>query len=52
MHELYRALRTRVYRFIFRMVRDPSLAEDLVADVFLSFWNGSLHQNLAGSYRA
>jgi RNA polymerase sigma-70 factor, ECF subfamily len=39
MHELYVALRIRVYRFILRIVRDQSLAEDLVAEVFLDVWS-------------
>jgi RNA polymerase sigma-70 factor (ECF subfamily) len=38
MHELFISLRTRVYRFILRIVREQSLAEDLVGEVFLDVW--------------
>jgi RNA polymerase sigma-70 factor (ECF subfamily) len=38
MQELYTALRTRVYRFVFRIVRDATLAEDLTAEVFVDVW--------------
>ena len=39
MQELYVSLRTRVYRFILRIVRDRTLAEDLLSEVFLDVWS-------------
>jgi RNA polymerase sigma-70 factor (ECF subfamily) len=38
MHTLYCRHNVRVYRFIFRMVRDTTVAEDLVSQVFLDVW--------------
>ncbi|HWV97101.1 MAG TPA: sigma-70 family RNA polymerase sigma factor [Xanthobacteraceae bacterium] len=38
MHILYARHRVRVYRFILRMVRDTTTAEDLVSQVFLDVW--------------
>lgn len=38
MHILYARHHTRVYRFIIRMVRDTTTAEDLVSQVFLDVW--------------
>jgi len=38
MHTLYARHNVRVYRFILRMVRDASIAEDLVSQVFLDVW--------------
>jgi RNA polymerase sigma-70 factor (ECF subfamily) len=38
MHTLYARHNVRVYRFILRMVRDASTAEDLVSQVFLDVW--------------
>src|SRR5438105_15393444 len=38
MHVLYSRHNVRVYRFILRMVRDVTLAEDLVSQVFLDVW--------------
>lgn len=38
MHILYARHRVRVYRFILRMVRDATVAEDLVSQVFLDVW--------------
>jgi RNA polymerase sigma-70 factor (ECF subfamily) len=38
MHTLYARHNVRVYRFILRMVRDTSVAEDLVSQVFLDVW--------------
>ena len=38
MHILYCRHNVRVYRFILRMVRDASMAEDLVSQVFLDVW--------------
>ena len=38
MHVLYSRHNVRVYRFILRMARDTSMAEDLVSQVFLDVW--------------
>jgi RNA polymerase sigma-70 factor, ECF subfamily len=38
MHILYCRHNVRVYRFILRIVRDTSVAEDLVSQVFLDVW--------------
>ncbi len=38
MHILYCRHNVRVYRFILRIVRDTSAAEDLVSQVFLDVW--------------
>ena len=38
MHILYARHNVRVYRFILRIVRDSSIAEDLVSQVFLDVW--------------
>jgi RNA polymerase sigma-70 factor (ECF subfamily) len=38
MHILYSRHNVRVYRFIFRIVRDASMAEDLASQVFLDVW--------------
>jgi len=38
MHTLYARHNVRVYRFILRIVRDTSMAEDLVSQVFLDVW--------------
>ena len=38
MHVLYSRHNIRVYRFVLRMVRDTTLAEDLVSQVFLDVW--------------
>src|SRR5437762_13845598 len=38
MHILYSRHNVRVYRFILRIVRDATLAEDLVSQVFLDVW--------------
>jgi RNA polymerase sigma-70 factor (ECF subfamily) len=38
MHLLFARHHVRVYRFVLRLVRDASLAEDLISDVFLDVW--------------
>src|ERR1700732_5081698 len=38
MHILYSRHNVRVYRFILRIVRDATMAEDLVTQVFLDVW--------------
>ena len=38
MHTLYSRHNIRVYRFILRMLRDATTAEDLVSQVFLDVW--------------
>src|SRR6201982_1298189 len=38
MHTLYCRHNVRVYRFILRIVRDSTMAEDLVSQVFLDVW--------------
>jgi RNA polymerase sigma-70 factor, ECF subfamily len=38
MHILYSRHNVRVYRFVLRMVRDITTAEDLVSQVFLDVW--------------
>ena len=38
MHILYSRHNVRVYRFILRIVRDTTIAEDLVSQVFLDVW--------------
>ena len=38
MHVLYSRHNVRVYRFVLRIVRDTTMAEDLVSQVFLDVW--------------
>jgi RNA polymerase sigma-70 factor (ECF subfamily) len=38
MHTLYARHNVRVYRFILRIVRDTTISEDLVSQVFLDVW--------------
>src|SRR5438552_9279226 len=38
MRVLFARHRLRVYRFVLRMVRDETLAEDLLSDVFFDVW--------------
>ena len=38
MRALFARHRLRVYRFVLRMVRDETLAEDLLSDVFFDIW--------------
>jgi RNA polymerase sigma-70 factor (ECF subfamily) len=38
MHTLYARHNLKVYRFILRLTKDPSLAEDLASEVFLDVW--------------
>jgi RNA polymerase sigma-70 factor (ECF subfamily) len=43
MHTLYCRHNVRVYRFILRIVRDSTMAEDLVSQVFLDVWRTARH---------
>src|SRR4030095_11443500 len=43
MHVLYSRHNVRVYRFVLRMVRDTTMAEDLVSQVFLDVWRTASH---------
>ncbi|MGY4346900.1 RNA polymerase sigma-70 factor (ECF subfamily) [Bradyrhizobium sp. GM7.3] len=43
MHILYCRHNVRVYRFILRIVRDATTAEDLVSQVFLDVWRTAGH---------
>ena len=38
MQVLFARHHVRVYRFVLRLVRDQTLAEDLVSEVFLDVW--------------
>ena len=38
MQTLYRRHHVRIYRFILRLTKDASLAEDLVSEVFIGAW--------------
>jgi RNA polymerase sigma-70 factor (ECF subfamily) len=38
---LYRRYQPRLYRFLFRMVKDGGMAEELVNEVFLDVWRGA-----------
>jgi RNA polymerase sigma-70 factor (ECF subfamily) len=38
MHTLYARHNVRIYRFVLRMLRDSTAAEDLVSQVFLDVW--------------
>jgi RNA polymerase sigma-70 factor (ECF subfamily) len=38
MQVLFARYHVRVYRFVLRLVRDQSVAEDLISDVFLDVW--------------
>ena len=46
MQTLYMRHSVKIFRFISRIVNDPSLAEDLVSEVFLDVWRN------AGSFKA
>jgi RNA polymerase sigma-70 factor (ECF subfamily) len=41
MHALYARHHIRVYRFILRLIKNSSLAEDLVSEVFLDVWRNA-----------
>lgn len=41
MHTLYARHNVRVYRFVLRMLRDSTAAEDLVSQVFLDVWRSA-----------
>ena len=41
MQVLYTRHSVRVFRFILRMINNPSLAEDLVSEVFLDVWRNA-----------
>src|SRR6202046_2692873 len=43
MHILYSRHNVRIYRFVLRIVRDASMAEDLVSQVFLDVWRTASH---------
>ena len=51
MQALYARLGVRVYRFLLRLVRDPTVAEDLVSDVFFDVWQqaGRFEARASGS---
>jgi len=38
MRALYQRYNTRIYRFVLRLVRDASVAEEIVSEVFLAVW--------------
>src|SRR5712691_8440450 len=38
MHVLYARHHVRVFRFVLRLVRDKSMAEDVISEVFLDVW--------------
>src|SRR6266705_4401619 len=38
MHLLFARHHVRVYRFVLRLARDESLAEDVISEVFLDVW--------------
>jgi RNA polymerase sigma-70 factor, ECF subfamily len=38
MHVMYERYRTRVFRFVHRMVSNPTIVEDIVSHVFLDLW--------------
>jgi RNA polymerase sigma factor (sigma-70 family) len=41
MHIMFVRHRTRVFRFILRMVRNPTIADDLVGQLFLDVWRSA-----------
>jgi len=51
MQVLFARHHVRVYRFVLRLVRDESVAEDLISDVFLDVWRlaGRFEGRSAGS---
>jgi len=38
MQVLYTRYHVRVFRFVFRLVRDEATAEDVISEVFLDVW--------------
>jgi RNA polymerase sigma-70 factor, ECF subfamily len=43
MQALYARYHVRIYRFVLRIVRDETMAEDLISDVFLDVWRQAAH---------
>src|SRR5215472_10961702 len=41
MQALYARYSVRIYRFVLRLTKDSSLAEDLVSEIFLDVWRGA-----------
>jgi RNA polymerase sigma-70 factor (ECF subfamily) len=41
--ELYRLYEKRLYHYVCTLVRDPSLAEEVVGEVMLAVWRGACH---------
>jgi len=41
LEEIHRRLHSRVYAFVLRRLRDPSLAEEVVAEVFFEIWRNA-----------
>ena len=40
---LFARYHVRIYRFVLRIVRDETMAEDLISDVFLDVWRQATH---------
>lgn len=41
--ELYHLYEKRVYQYVCTLIRDPSLAEEVVGEVMLAVWRGACH---------